>query len=63
MPCFEYHPRRFVVEMDVREYEFLLDVCKGLLNIRRKPKPRDLGECISKLLSFYDWETTKGELT
>jgi len=53
MPCFEYHPKRFVVEIDERIFEDLVEFCKVLLMKRRdarKLSAYELGLCICKIL-------------
>jgi len=61
MPCYEYHPRRFVVEMDERLYDELMSLCRELLlyafkvKLRRlKLTPFEVGKCLEVLTAITE---------
>jgi len=55
MPCHEYHPRRFWVEMDEREYDAFLEICYEIFTPHTYPRtPYERGRCIDVLVAIAE---------
>ncbi|WFO75591.1 hypothetical protein J4526_01510 [Desulfurococcaceae archaeon MEX13E-LK6-19] len=54
MPCHDYHPKRFTVEVDERDYEGFMTLCQELLSSKpiAATKTRLHGLCLEAIMSI-----------